>query len=72
MPASRPFVKKLEQIEEARKLGDPVALERELAANPDDHEARIKLAKIRNVEGRRDEAADHLLTDHAQGPCLRR
>ncbi|MGO6680290.1 thioredoxin [Rhizobium leguminosarum] len=52
---------KLEQIEEARKLGDPVALERELAANPDDHEARIKLAKIRNVEGRRDEAADHLL-----------
>ncbi|CAN7602019.1 thioredoxin [Rhizobium leguminosarum] len=52
---------KLEQIEEARKLGDPVALERELAANPDDHEARIKLAKILNVEGRRDEAADHLL-----------
>ncbi|UIK17350.1 thioredoxin [Rhizobium johnstonii] len=52
---------KLEQIEEARKLGDPVALERELAANPDDHEAQIKLAKIRNVEGRRDEAADHLL-----------
>ncbi|MBY5532583.1 thioredoxin [Rhizobium leguminosarum] len=52
---------KLEQIEEARKLGDPVALERELAANPDDHEARIKLAKIRNVEGRRDEATDHLL-----------
>ncbi|MGO4111847.1 thioredoxin [Rhizobium ruizarguesonis] len=52
---------KLEHIEEARKLGDPVALERELAANPDDHEARIKLAKIRNVEGRRDEAADHLL-----------
>ncbi|NNH62847.1 thioredoxin [Rhizobium laguerreae] len=52
---------KLEQIEEARKLGDPIALERELAANPDDHEARLKLAKIRNVEGRRDEAADHLL-----------
>ncbi|MBY3071691.1 thioredoxin [Rhizobium laguerreae] len=52
---------KLEQIEEARKLGDPVALERQLAANPDDHETRIKLAKIRNVEGRRDEAADHLL-----------
>ncbi|MCV9945933.1 MULTISPECIES: thioredoxin [unclassified Rhizobium] len=52
---------KLEQIEEARKLGDPVALEHELAANPDDHEARLKLAKIRNVEGRRDEAADHLL-----------
>ena len=52
---------KLEQIEEARKLGDPVALEGELAANPDNHEARLKLAKILNVEGRRDEAAEHLL-----------
>ncbi|WFU08628.1 thioredoxin [Rhizobium sp. CB3090] len=55
-------VKKLDQIEEARKLGDPVALERELALNPDNHEQRIKLAKIRNVEGKRDEAAEHLLT----------
>ena len=52
---------KLGQIEEARKLGDPVALEQELSLNPDDHEARVKLAKIRNVEGKRDEAADHLL-----------
>lgn len=54
-------LKKLDQIEEARKLGDPVALERELAANPDNHEARLKLAKILNVEGRREEAAEHLL-----------
>lgn len=54
-------VKKLEQIEEARKLGDPVALEHQLALNPDDHAARLKLAKIRNVEGKREEAADHLL-----------
>lgn len=53
--------KKLAQIEEARKLGDPNALEQALAANPDDHEARIKLAKIRNVEGDRTAAADHLL-----------
>ena len=55
-------VKKLDQIEEARKLGDPQALEQALAANPDDHEARMKLAKIRNVEGDRTAAADHLLT----------
>ncbi|MFK0164681.1 thioredoxin [Rhizobium sp. NPDC090279] len=55
-------VKKLDQIDEARKLGDPVAIEHELAANPDNHEQRIKLAKIRNVEGKREEAADHLLT----------
>ena len=54
--------KKLDQIEEARKLGDPDEFERRLAANPDDHEARMLLAKIRNVEGDRTAAADHLLT----------
>ena len=59
--AVQPVVKKLEQVEEARKLGDPVALEHELALNPDHHEARLKLAKIRNVEGRRDEAVEHLI-----------
>ncbi|MDQ0560743.1 putative thioredoxin [Rhizobium mesoamericanum] len=60
-PAIQAVSKKLDQIEEARKLGDPVALEEELARNPDDHEARLKLAKIRNVEGRREESAEHLL-----------
>lgn len=54
-------LKQLDMIEEARKLGDPAALEHALALNPDDHESRMKLAKIRNVEGKRDEAADHLL-----------
>ncbi|OLP56113.1 thioredoxin [Rhizobium rhizosphaerae] len=54
--------KKLGQIEEARKLGDPNALERALTENPEDHEARLKLAKIRNVEGDRTAAAEHLLT----------
>jgi putative thioredoxin len=51
---------KIAQIEEARKLGDPRALEHELALNPDHHDARIKLAKILNVEGDRDAAAEHL------------
>ncbi|OCJ04515.1 thioredoxin [Rhizobium sp. AC27/96] len=55
------IVKKLDQIDEARKLGDPVAIEQELATNPDNHEQRVKLAKICNVEGKRDEAAEHLL-----------
>jgi putative thioredoxin len=55
-------LKKLDQIDEARKLGDPAALEHELALNPDDHEARMKLAKILNVQGKHDEAAEHLLT----------
>jgi putative thioredoxin len=59
--AIQAVLKKLDHIEEARKLGDPVALEHQLSLNPDDHEARIKLAKILNVEGKRDEAADHLL-----------
>ncbi|MBW6424013.1 thioredoxin [Rhizobium sp. XQZ8] len=60
--AVQAVAKKLDQIEEARKLGDPVALERDLAANPDDHAARLKLAKILNVQGERDQAAEHLLT----------
>ncbi|AYD02901.1 thioredoxin [Neorhizobium sp. NCHU2750] len=60
--AIQAVAKKLGQIEEARKLGDPVALEQALAANPDDHEARMKLAKILNVQGDRENAAEHLLT----------
>jgi len=60
-PAIAAVVKKLDQIEEARKLGDPAALEQALAQNADDHAARLNLAKIRNVEGDRQAAADHLL-----------
>ena len=60
-PAVAAVLKKLDQIEEARKLGDPAALEQALALDPDDHAARLKLAKIRNVEGDRQAAVDHLL-----------
>ncbi len=60
-PEVQALLKRLDQIDEARKLGDPVALEHTLSLNPDDHEARLKLAKILNVEGRREEAAEHLL-----------
>jgi putative thioredoxin len=60
-PAVVSVLKKLDQIDEARKLGDPAALEQALAADADDHAARLKLAKIRNVEGDRQAAADHLL-----------
>lgn len=55
------LITRIGQIEEARKLGDPRALEQELAANPDDHAARVKLAKILNVEGDREAATDHLI-----------
>ncbi|WP_174802317.1 thioredoxin [Martelella limonii] len=60
--AIKALATKIEQIEEARKFGDPAALESALAENPDDHEARMKLAKVLNAEGKRDAAADHLLT----------
>ena len=60
-PEVQAVSKKIEQMDEARKLGDPSALEHALALNPDDHEARLKLAKILNVSGKREEAAEHLL-----------
>jgi putative thioredoxin len=60
-PQIASLLKKLALIEEARKLGDPVALEADLKADPNNHASRLKLAKIRNVEGDRDTAADHLL-----------
>jgi putative thioredoxin len=37
-------------------------LEKRLAADPDDHEARFELAKTLAGQGKMDEAADHLLT----------
>lgn len=55
------ILKKLALIEEARKLGDPQKLEAEIQADPNNHASRLKLAKVRNVEGDRDAAADHLL-----------
>jgi putative thioredoxin len=47
---------------QAASLGDPAALERRLAENPKDHQARFDLAMIQNAQGRREEAADNLLT----------
>ncbi|MFN7011709.1 MAG: thioredoxin [Allorhizobium sp.] len=60
-PEVQAVSKKIEQIEEASKLGDPTGLEHALALNPDDHAARMKLAKILSVSGKREEAAEHLL-----------
>ena len=47
--------------EEVAELGDPDPLRARLAANPDDHEARFDMAKILNVQGDREQAADFLL-----------
>ena len=47
--------------EQAAAIGDPLALERRLLADPKDHEARFDLAMIQNARGMRVEAADNLL-----------
>jgi putative thioredoxin len=52
---------KIALAEQVAKLGDPVALEVRLQANPKDHQARFDLAMILNATGHRHEAADHLL-----------
>lgn len=53
---------KLTLAREAAKLGDPAALERRLGENPKDHEARFDLAMIQNVQDKRGEAAENLLS----------
>ena len=52
---------KIALAEQVAKLGDPVALEARLQANPKDYEARFDLAMILNAKGQRHEAADQLL-----------
>jgi len=47
--------------EEAANLGDPAALESRLAADPDDHQARLDLAVIRNARGDKQGATDILV-----------
>ncbi|QUD86387.1 thioredoxin family protein [Phenylobacterium montanum] len=42
--------------------GEAGPLEKRLAADPEDHEARFELAKVLAAQGRMDAAADHLLT----------
>ncbi len=52
---------KITLAEQAAAIGDPLALERRLLADPKDHEARFDLAMIQNAKGMRMEAADNLL-----------
>ncbi len=47
--------------EQAAAVGDLAPLEKALAADPDNHQARFDLALALNAKGRRDEAADCLL-----------
>ena len=52
---------RLALAEQVAELGDPAGLERRLAADPGDHQARFDLALIQNALGERDKAADNLL-----------
>jgi putative thioredoxin len=52
----------LEVVEQAKSVGPVAELEQKVAANPLDHQARFELAVALNAAGKRDEAADHLLS----------
>ena len=51
----------LEVAEQAKSVGPIDELEKKVAANPLDHQARFDLAVALNAKGKRAEAADHLL-----------
>jgi putative thioredoxin len=51
----------LELAEQAKAVGPIADLERKVASNPLDHQARFDLAVALNAKGRREEAADHLI-----------
>jgi putative thioredoxin len=53
---------RIEMAEKVAALGDPAALEKRLAEDPKDHQARFDLAMIENARGDRTAAADHLLS----------
>jgi putative thioredoxin len=52
----------LELAEQAKSVGPIGELEQKVAANPADHQARFDLAVALNGAGKREEAAEHLLT----------
>jgi len=52
----------LELAEQAKAVGPITELEQKVAANPADHQARFDLAVALNAKGKREDAAEHLLT----------
>jgi len=60
-PAVAAIRTRMRLAREAAELGDPAELERRLAADPKDHQARFDLALIQNARGDRMAAADSLL-----------
>ena len=60
-PAVAAATAALHLAEQAEQVGDLAPLQKALAANPDDHQARFDLAVALNAKGERDSAADELL-----------
>jgi putative thioredoxin len=52
----------VELAEQAKAVGPITELEQKVAANPADHQARFDLAVALNAKGKREDAAEHLLT----------
>jgi putative thioredoxin len=61
-PAIAAVRAKIALAEQVAGLGDPKELAARIEADPKDHQARFDLALILNAQGRREEAAEHLLT----------
>ena len=61
-PAIAAAIAALSLAEQAENVGDLAPLQKALAANPDDHQARFDLAVALNARGERDQAAEELLT----------
>ena len=61
-PALAAATAALNLAEQAASVGDLAPLQKALAANPDDHQARFDLAVALNAKGDREQAADELLT----------
>jgi len=61
-PSLRALETKLALAEQVKSIGDPAELERRIQTDPNDYQARFDLAQVRNAQGRRQEAAEELLS----------
>jgi len=60
-PAVRALEARLALADQVKLIGDPIALEKRIQADPKDYQARFDLAQVRNAQGRRVDAANELL-----------
>lgn len=60
-PVVRALEARLALADQVKLIGDPIALEKRIQADPKDYHARFDLAQVRNAQGRREDAASELL-----------